>query len=144
MIELTDEMRHLIDNARDNGNPCILATVDATGRPNAGYIGTIVVFDGQSLAYRDRGSPAALQSLEDHPQVVVLFRDSRTQVGWKFRCTAVLHREGPVSRRVLDQLAAQSLIQDPQGPGCAVVLQVDQVLTLFGEVLQERVPNLQW
>ena len=144
MIQLTDEMRRLINNARSNGNPCILATSGADGLPNAGYIGTIIVFDDHSLAYRDRGSPAALQNLADRPKVVVLFRDSTSQVGWKFRCTAAVHREGPVSRQVIETLSAQGLIQDPHGDGCAVVLRVDQVLTLFGEILQERIPGSNW
>ena len=41
-------------------------------------------------------------------------------------------------------LVEAGLIQDPEGEGVAVVLQVDQVLTPFGEVMQERVPGLRW
>ncbi len=144
MIQLTDEMRRLINNARNNGNPCIIATADADGRPNAGYYGTVVVLDEESLAYRDRSSPEALEDLETHPRLVVLFRDSASGEGWKFRCTAEVHRGGPVSRRVVESLTAHGLIQDPYGAGCAVVLRVDQVLTLFGEVLQERTLGAEW
>jgi hypothetical protein len=37
------------------------------------------------------------------------------------------------------------LISDPEMVGAAiVVLRIDQVLTLFGEVLQEREPGMRW
>ena len=39
MIELTEEMQRSINNARTNGNPCILATASPEGLPNAGFRG---------------------------------------------------------------------------------------------------------
>ena len=142
MIQLTDEMRSLINSARANGTPCILASASPDGIPNAGYRGTIMVFDDTSLAYRERGSPA--EHLEENPKVVVLYYDAGRKVGWKFRCSATVYREGPIYRRVMDGLAGLGLIQDPTITGVAVVLQVDQVLTNFGELLQERVPGQRW
>ena len=142
MIQLTEEMRNLINNARSNGTPCILATASRDGIPNAGYRGTVMVFDDASLAYRERGTP--VEHLEENPRVVVLYYDAGLQVGWKFRCTATVYTDGPIYQQVMDGLAALGLIQDPAITGAAVVLQVDQVLTNFGELLQERVPGLRW
>ena len=142
MIQLTEEMRSLINNARANGTPCILASASPDGIPNAGYRGTIMVFDDASLAYRERSSP--VEHLEENPRVVVLYYDAGLQVGWKFRCTATVYREGPIYQQVMDGLAGLGLIQDPAITGTAVVLQVDQVLTNFGELLQERVPGQRW
>ena len=50
MINLTDEMRKMIDPALANGAPCILATVSGTGEPDIGYKGSMMVFDNESLA----------------------------------------------------------------------------------------------
>ena len=144
MIQLTEEMRRLINNARFNGTPCILATASTDGVPNAGYRGTIMVFDEGSLAYRERGQLSSLDHLVQNPKVVVLFRDPTLEVGWKFRCTVNVHREGPIRQQVMDRLIELGLIQDPEGTGVAVVLQVDQIVSLMGEMLQERVPNLRW
>ena len=36
------------------------------------------------------------------------------------------------------------LITDPELKTAAVMLRIDQILTLFGEVLQEREPGLGW
>ncbi len=145
MIQLTEEMRRLIDNARANETPCIMATASRDGVPNAGFRGSMMVLDEGSLAYRERGQLSALQHLQENPKVVILFRHPGEQVGWKFRCTASLYRDGPVYQQVMDRLAAAGLInQDPEATGTAVVLRVDQIVTLSGEVLQERVPNLRW
>ncbi|MCH8350056.1 MAG: pyridoxamine 5'-phosphate oxidase family protein [Chloroflexi bacterium] len=144
MIELTEEMQRAINNARNNGNPCILATASPEGLPNAGFRGTIMALDGQSLAYRERGDRSTLEHLRDNPKVVVLFRDAAQELGWKFRCTATVYRDGSTYQQVMAKLAELGLVEDPQAEGVAVVLQVDQITTLFGEIVQEREPNLRW
>ena len=144
MIQLTEEMGRFINNARANGTPCILASASPVGQPNAGFRGTMMVFDDESLAYRERSQLSPLDHIEENPKVVVLFYDSGQRVGWKFRCTASVHRDGSVYEQVMARLAESGLIQDPESTGVAVVLHVDQILTLFGELLQERVPGLRW
>jgi len=75
---------------------------------------------------------------------VLLFRHAERETGWKFRCTASVYRQGPVYDDAIKRLFESGLITDPELKTAAVVLQVDQVLTLFGEVLQERDPGLSW
>lgn len=144
MIQLTEEMRNLINNARANGNPCIISTVSSDGLPNAGFIGTMMAHDDGSLAYRDRTGLTPLEHIEEKSKVVVLFREPVQQVGWKFRCTATVHRDGPVYEQVMSRLAESGMALDTTVKGAVVILQIDQILTLFGEVLQERVANLRW
>ena len=103
-----------------------------------------MVFDDGSMAYRERTQLSSLQHLEKNPKVVVLYRDPGRDIGWKFRCTAAVHAKGSVYQQVMARLAESGLIQDPEAEGVAVVLRVDQIVTLSGEVLQERVPNLRW
>ena len=143
MIELTDEMRRLINQARANETPCIMATASADGVPNAGFRGTMIAFHEGSLAYRERGQSGA-RELEENPKVIVLFRHPGLNVGWKFRCTASVYRDGPEFQSVMDRLVAEGTLTNPDGTGTAVVLQVDQILTLYGEVVQQRVPDLDW
>ena len=144
MIQLTEEMVQFVNGARANGYPCIVATSSADGTPNAGYIGTVLAYNDASLAYRDRTGRKPLDHLESNPKVVVLFRDSQQEVGWKFRCTAEVHRNGPVFDDVMGRLAASGMAAAPGIQAAIVVLRIDQILTLFGEILQERVPNLAW
>ena len=144
MIQLTEEMVQFVNGARANGYPCIVATSSADGTPNAGYIGTVLAYNDASLAYRDRTGRKPLDHLESNPKVVVLFRDSQQEVGWKFRCTAEVHRNGTVFDDVMGRLAASGMAAAPEIQAAIVVLRIDQILTLFGEILQERVPNLAW
>ena len=144
MINLTDEMIELVNNARDSGNPCIVATASTDGTPNCGYIGTVLALDESSFVYRDRSGNAPLEHIEENPKLVLLFRHAQQTTGWKFRCTAAVHREGPVYDGAIKRLFESGLITDPELKTAAVVLHVDQVLTLFGEVLQEREPGLSW
>ena len=144
MISLTDEMRRLINQARANQTPCIMATASPDGVPNAGFRGTMMVLDQESLAYRERGQHSALRQMEETPKVVVLFRHPGLDVGWKFRCTAAVYRNGPMFQRVMDRLVEEGLLSNVEETGTAVVLRVDQILTLYGEVLQERIPDLRW
>ena len=144
MIQLTEEMRRLVNGARAGGNPCIVASASADGTPNAGFIGTMMAYDDGSLAYRDRSGREPLDHVEENPKVVVLFRDSVNEVGWKFRCTATVHRGGPVYRDVMRRLAESGLAPNPAVKAAVVHLQIEQILTLFGEVLQERVVGSLW
>ena len=139
MIQLTDEMRGLVNNARTRRNPCIVATAAPDATPNAGFIGTMMAYDDGSLAYRDRSGGDPLDHVEDNPKVVVLFRDGVKEVGWKFRCSATVHRYGPVYDEVMRRLVESGLALDTAVKAAVVLLRIDQILTLFGEVLQERV-----
>jgi len=144
LIKLTDEMCELVNNARESGNPCIVATASPDGTPNCGYIGTVLALDESSFVYRDRTGRTPLEHIEENAKVLLLFRHSEQQTGWKFRCTATVHREGPVYEDSINRLFESGLITDPESKTAVVVLQVDQVLTLFGEVLQEREAGLSW
>ena len=147
MIRLTAEMTRLINRARADGYPCIVGTASADGTPNCGYIGTVLAVGDDRLIYRDRTGRVPLDHIEDNPKVIVLFRNAAADAGWKFRCTARVHREGAVFAEMTAQLAASGLITTgdlPGRQGAIVVLRIDQVLTLFGEILQERVPGQRW
>ena len=144
MIQLTEDMTRLINHARDDGFPCIVATASSDGTPNAGYIGTVLTVDGDTFVYRDRTMRDPLEHIEENPKVIVLFRNVTEDAGWKFRCTASVVRQGEVYADMTNRLAESGLISDPGLGGAIVTLRIDQVLTLFGEVLQEREPGLRW
>jgi len=137
-------MHELINNALPNGTPCIIATASRDGVPNVGFRGSMMVFDDESLAYWERGRRSSLEHILENPKVVVLFRHPGKRVAWKFRCIASVHDDGPIHKQVMARTVEPELARDPERKGVAVVLRVDQIVTLAGEVLQERVPNLRW
>ena len=142
MISLTPEMQDSINNARISGNPCTVATAARDGTPDLGYIGTMLALSDSTLAYKNRSNDAALVSPGENPKVIVIYRNAATGVGWKFRCTATEYREGPYFDAVNRRLSPTG--GDTSHTGTVVVLDIDQVLTLFGELLQEKEPGRLW
>ena len=144
MIKLTDEMRELVSNSRFSGNPCVIATSATDGTPDCAYIGTMLATYDTTFIYRDRSGRLPSDNIEENLRVVMLFRHAQQQTGWKFRCTSYVHRQGPVYEDGIKRLTDAGLITDPEIKSAIVVLDVHQVLTLFGEVLQEREPLIGW
>jgi hypothetical protein len=138
MIKLTDQMRELVDNALANGCPCVLATAGPDGEPDIGYKGSMMIFDDQSLAYWERTRRQHLKNITANPKVVVLFRDGKTRVNWRFHGTATVHDQGPMREQVMGRVVAAELEKDPERKGSAVVIRVDKVTNLGGETLQTR------
>ncbi len=144
MIKLTEEMIELVNNARDSSNPCVVATASTDGTPNCGYMGTVLALDESSFVYRDRSGRLPLEHIEENLKAILLFRHAQKETGWKFRCTSYVHRQGPIYEDAIKRLSDAGLITDPKLEAAVVVLRVQQVLTLFGEVLQERDPVISW
>ena len=144
MIKLTDEMRELVSNSRFSGNPCVIATSATDGTPDCAYIGTMLATDDTTFIYRDRSGRLPSDNIDENLRVVMLFRHAQQQTGWKFRCTSYVHRQGPVYEDGIKRLTDAGLITDPEIKSAIVVLDVHQVLTLFGDVLQEREPPIGW
>lgn len=138
MISIIDQMREMIDNALANGCPCILATASADGEPDIGYKGSMMIFDKESLAYWERTRRQHLKNILENPRVVVLFRDPKSRVNWRFHGVATIHQQGPIREQVMARTVKDELDKDPERKGAAVLIRVDKITNLAGQVLQSR------
>jgi len=138
MISLTNQMREMIDNALANGSPCVLATASADGEPDIGYKGSMMVFDNESLAYWERTRRQHLKNVLENPKVVVLFRDAKTRVNFRFHGVATVHQDGATREQVMARTVKDEIDKDPERKGAAVVIRVDKVTNLGGQILQTR------
>ena len=138
MIAINDQMKDLVDNALANGSPCILATVSADGEPDIGYKGSMMVFDKESLAYWERTKRVHLKNVKENPRVIVLFRDAKTKAAWRFHGTATLHEDGPIREQVMARTVKDELDKDPERKGAAVVIRLDKITNMGGQVLSSR------
>ena len=138
MINLTDQMRELVNSALVKGCACILATVSGSGEPNIGYKGSMMVFDNESLAYWERTRRQHRKNLSENQHVVVLFRDPATRINWRFHGVATIHESGAVRDQVMAKVVKDELDKDPDRKGLAVVVRIDRVTNLQGETLQTR------
>lgn len=138
MIAISDQMRELVDNALANGSPCVLATVSADGEPDIGFKGSMLVFDNESLAYWERTKRVHMKNVKENPKVIVLFRDAKTRAAWRFHGTATLHETGPIRDQVMARTVKDELDKDPERKGAAVVISLEKITNMAGQVLQSR------
>lgn len=138
MIAIIDQMKELVDNALANGSPCILATVSGDGEPDIGYKGSMMVFDNESLAYWERTRRQHLKNVKENPHVIVLFRDAKTKAAWRFHGTATVHEDGAIREQVMARTVKEELDKDPERKGAAVVIRLDKITNMGGQVLQSR------
>ena len=138
MISISDQMKDLVDNALANGSPCILATVSGDGEPDIGYKGSMMVFDNESLAYWERTKRVHMKNVKENPRVVVLFRDAKTKAAWRFHGTATLHESRAIRDQVMARTVKDELDKDPERKGAAVVIRLDKITNMGGQVLSSR------
>lgn len=138
MIAIVDQMKELVNNALANGCPCILATVSADGEPDIGFKGSMMVFSDDSLAYWERTRRQHMKNVKENPQVVVLFRDPKSRAAWRFHGKATMHEDGPIREQVMARTVKDELDKDPERKGAAVVIQLDKITNMAGQVLQSR------
>jgi predicted pyridoxine 5'-phosphate oxidase superfamily flavin-nucleotide-binding protein len=139
MIQLTQQMRDLIDPALAKGTPCLVATVSKDGMPNIGYKGSVMVFDDESLAYWERTLQGTSQNVEENPNVMILFRDPATRAAWRFVGKATVHKTGALRDQVMARTVQAELDRDPERKGYAVIVKVDKIMPLTGQTpMQSR------
>ena len=138
MIDLTDEMKTAVNNALADRVPCILATASADGKPGVGPRGSVMAFDGQNLAYWERGKRGGLDNLRTSPYVIVMYRNPETRQAWKFFGRATVHENGDVREQIKARTIQPELDRDADGTGFGVMIELDSVQSLAGEVLQSK------
>ncbi|HME63013.1 MAG TPA: hypothetical protein VKH62_17350, partial [Candidatus Binatia bacterium] len=74
----------------------------------------------------------------ENPKVVVLFRDPKIGVNFRFHGVATVHDAGSLRDQVMARTVAPELDKDPERKGSAVIIRVDKVTNLGGQVLQSR------
>jgi general stress protein 26 len=129
-------MREVVDGAGGRGFACVIATASSDGEPGVGFKGSMIVFDNQSLAYWERSKRSVLAHIEENPRVVVLAADTTQHVYLRFHGTASIHKDGALREVIAERVPQAEFERDPGG--YAVVIAVEKVTNLAGEILQEQ------
>lgn len=138
MINIDDEMRGLINNGLADGAPCMVGTASGDGQPQISVKGSVLVYDQESLAYWERSKRSALENVGENPQVVIFYRNTEKRINWRFYGTATIHDTGSVREDVMNRTVQAELDRDPDRQGVAVVVRLNQIAELSGNVLQTR------
>ena len=138
MINITDDMRQLIDNALTDRESCVLGTASKDGRPQISMKGSVMVYDPQTLAYWERSKRSALENVSENPQVVIFYRNPEKRINWRFYGIAIVYDQGPVREAVMNRTVKAELDRDPERQGVAVLVRLDRITDLAGNVLQQK------
>jgi nitroreductase len=133
-----NEFKEAIDGALANGTACVVATASARGEPNISLRGSMMVFDAEHLAYWDRVHGRQQEHVGENPHVVVFYRDAPRRNTWRFYGQATVYPEGPIREQVMARVVQRELDRDPERKGAAVLVRIDLVMTLGGQVIQAR------
>ena len=136
-IEITSEMKELIDNALSDKYPCIVGTSTSDGIPNVSYKGSVMVFSETELAFWERARKGGFAQLTDNPNIVVMYRNTELGKSWRFYGKATIYDSGNIRDEVLEKIVQPELDRDPDRLGVAVVINVTKITTLGGETIQE-------
>jgi len=138
MIEITDEMKGLVDRAHADGWDCTVGTVDKDGQPQLSLKGSVMVYDSETLAYWERAKRTALENVATNPKVTVLYNNMTDRIRWRFYGDAVVHESGAIRDDVMSRTVEAELERDSDRLGVAVLIKVNKIGELSGAVLQER------
>jgi hypothetical protein len=131
-IELTDEIREHINGALMAGNPMIVASVDAAGRPRLSYRGSTQVFSADQLGFWARNAEGStMESIATNPNVALMYRHPAQRVFLQFTGRARV-AEGAARGRVYDLAPEFEQEADPERKGVAVVIDLDKVEGILG------------
>ena len=138
MIDMIGEIKDLVDRNHADGWSCIVGTSDKDGQPQLSLKGSVMVFDSETLAYWERAKRSALENVVANPKVVVLYNNMEDRVRWRFYGVAEVHESDAIREEVMSRTVQDELDRDPDRLGVAVLVKVNKISELNGNVLQER------
>ena len=140
-MPISPKIRKLIDNAWDDGSPCLLATIGPDG-PNISPKSSMLVFDDEHLAYWERSKKKALENLAHDKRVAVIYanfkaqRDGVLDSGFlRFNGTAELHEDGPIHDAIFARLTKREQEHDGADKGIGVLIKIERAADLRGKPL---------
>ena len=136
-ISITGDMRQKINGALADGCPCFVGTASASGRPQISMRGSVAVYDEGTLSWWERGMRSSVDSIEENPQVVIFYRNSGERIHWRFHGRVTVHASGAERERAMGLTPKGEMDRDPERTGVAVLMKVETISELSGNVLQE-------
>lgn len=138
-MPLSQTIKQLIDNAWDDGYPCMLATTGPAG-PNISPKGSMLVFDDAHLAYWERSKKVALENLGHDRRVMVMYsnfkcqRDGVLESGFlRFWGTAEMYESGPVHQAIFAKLTKREQEHVGADTGIGVLVRITKAADVRGK-----------
>ena len=124
---------------------CLIGMALPNGFAQVTPKGSAMVWDGDTLAYWDRGSGTTHDHVQDGTKITVYFRNPALRESGvlplggiaRFYGTATLYDEGPIREEVWNRMVEPEKERDPDKQGRAVLIQIERAEDLRGNPLTE-------
>ena len=140
-MPFSDKLTGLIRNAWDDGYPCLVATSGTLG-PNITPKGSMIVFDGEHLAWWERSKRAALDNLAHDPRVCIMYANFQAQhdkvleSGFlRFFGSVVLHESGPVHDKIFSMLVPREQTHVGADTGIGALVKIEKAVDIRNKPL---------
>ena len=127
MIEITEQMKELVNRNHADGWDCTIGTVDKNGQPQLSLKGSVMVYDSETLAYWERAKRTALENVVENPKISVLYNNMTDRIRWRFYGMAEVYASGFVREDVMSLTVDYELEWDPERLGVAVLVRVNKI-----------------
>ncbi|MSQ24623.1 MAG: pyridoxamine 5'-phosphate oxidase family protein [Chloroflexi bacterium] len=131
------EWEEAVNKGLEEGSPCVLASADKDGCPDIAFKGSMMIFDGDHIAWWERALAEQIAQVADNPNIVMLYRNGERRLNLRFYGKAEFHKEGPMRDAIRAKVIPQEAARTPNGEGFAVAVRVDRVRANANTV-QER------
>ena len=140
------EALHEPINAAFSKNVCLVGSVQPGDWAQISPRESVLVFDGDTLAYWDRGTGTTHDEVRDGSKVTVFFRNPELRASGdlprggiaRFYGTASIHTEGPVREEIWEKLIEAEKEKDPEKKGRGVLIKIDRAEDLAHEPLKPK------
>ena len=145
MIKMTELMRSLLNSALADGTPCLVGTATKDGHPQISPKGSVVAFDDATLCYWERSGRSAMKRVNENPHIVVYYRNIARMKEIPYRAGIIrfygdahVLTSGPERDKVWELIPEAERKPDPEKKGAAVLVPVDRIEEISGNVIMQR------
>ena len=139
MAEIKSDYKKPLENALEDGTPCLLGTVSADNKPEISPKGSMIVYDSENLAFWERSNRGAAGNIANNTRVVVYYRnpehaESLPQgAALRLYGTASVIEDAAVTDDVYDRICEREQKADSGRNGHAVKIAIDHITNLRGD-----------
>jgi general stress protein 26 len=131
-LQLTQEIKDLVNNGLASGNPLVLAVVTALNRPRLSFRGSTQVYSDDQLCFwlRNTGGET-IDAIKHNPNVALMYRSATTPF-LQFQGRARITTDDAERVRVFESAPEREQKSDPERKGLAIIIDLDKVEGVLG------------
>ena len=139
MTEIKADYNGPINNALEDGTPCLVGTVSADDRPEISPKGSVVVYDAETIVYWERSNRGAAANIRANPRVVIYYRNPERAeslpqgAALRLYGTASVVTDDALKNAIYDMIPEREQKADSGRNGHAVMVRIDRVTNLRGD-----------